>query len=98
MWHRRATPLPREGFRWLVACSAEDRAATLQARGGPYPTRIIIGFERRNGMRQRHPRQLRADIDMHIGRQCRRIVERADAHEPQRGAAAVFAPDRRATI
>src|SRR5262245_55058284 len=91
-------PAPTGGFRWLVACSAEDRAATLQARGGPYPTRIVIGFERGNGIRQRHPRNLRADIDVHVRRQRRRIVERADADEAQRGQPAVFAPDRRATI
>src|SRR5262249_34966451 len=58
--------------------SAEDRAAALQTGGRPQYLRVVIAVEDGSGFRQRNPRQLRPDIDMHVWRQRRGIVEGAD--------------------
>jgi len=75
--------------------SSQDCAAALKAGGRPELARIIVGIEGRDAFGQRNPGQLGANIDVHIRRHRRGIVERADANEAQLGTgAAVNAPDR----
>jgi hypothetical protein len=77
--------------------SAEDGAAAREDGGGPQRLHVIVDIERRDTFGQPHPRQLRAGEDVDVRRQCRRIVQRAHAHEPERRATAIVAPERRLT-
>ena len=54
---------------------------------------IIVSFERWDVGGQRDPRQLRARIDVDVGRQIRWLVERAHAHEGESLNAAVMTPE-----
>src|SRR5271165_2705791 len=86
--------VPRTGS---VTVSLENRVAPRKALRRPERLRIVIGLECRNVRRQRDPRQFGASINMHVGRELRRLVERADADERERLPTPVMAPDRRST-
>lgn len=70
------------------------RLAPREAFGRPELRGIVIRLERGNAIGQSHPRQFRARVDMHIGRECGRLIERAHAHEAQLLAPAIIAPER----
>src|SRR3982751_4110325 len=80
-----AIPTPR---------SAENRPAAVEARRRPERRRIVIGLEGGRVLGQGDPGQLRARVDVDVGRQRRRAVERADADEAEHLAPAVIAPQR----
>jgi hypothetical protein len=107
---RAASTLPRERVRSLTRSesraywpaadrpqigSPQDRAAAVEAGGRPELAGVIVGIEGRDAFGQGDPGQLGANIDVHIGRHRRGIVERADADEAQLGTGtAVNAPER----
>src|SRR5690242_3328911 len=74
--------------------STENRLAPRKARRRPKGLRIVVCLERGHTRRQRDPRQLGARVDVHVGRERARLVERTDAHETQLGHTAVLAAER----
>src|SRR5262252_7783753 len=72
--------------------SPHNYATALQAGGGPKLAGVIVGCEGRDTFRQSDPGELRANIDVHVRRQRRRFVKRADADEAKLRNAAVDAP------
>jgi hypothetical protein len=54
-------------MREVVKSSSEDRTATLEAGRGPKFAGVIVRVKERNTFRQRDPRKLRADINVHVG-------------------------------
>src|SRR5947199_96711 len=72
--------------------STENRAAAVETRRRPKRRRIVIGLEGGRALGQGDPGQLGAGIDVDVGRQRRRTVERADADEAKHLAPAVVAP------
>ena len=73
----------------------ENRAAAFETGGGPKLFGVVIRFKRWHAFGQGDPRQLRANVNVHVRRQRRRIVERADANEAQLVGATIVTPDRR---
>src|SRR5215213_10203993 len=59
-----------------------ERLQPFEARRGPQLLRVVVDVERRNRVRERHPRKLRAREDVNVGRDRRRVVECAGANEP----------------
>src|ERR1041385_2054020 len=85
----------------------EDGFAAGEAFRRPQLRRVVIRFEHfrrlagggaRAVTRQFHPRLFRARVDVHVGRQRTRLVERADAHKANLLAPAIVAPQRGAAI
>src|SRR6185437_14372163 len=67
----------------------------LETVGGPDPAAVVIGLDRARSLRQANPRQLRARIDVDVGLDVPRRIQRADADEAQDvPGAAVIAPQR----
>ena len=74
----------------------DQRSAPLQALGRPQLRGLVVLGHRRRLGRQHHPGLLRGGVDVHVGREPVGLVERADADEANRiAAAAVVAPDAR---
>ena len=71
----------------------QRRLAPRQALGRPVLARIVIIVESGRAFGKGDPRQLRARVDVDVGRDGGGIVERADPHEAQRDAAAIMAPN-----
>ena len=53
----------------------------LETRGRPQRLRVVVVVERRRRVGQRDPRQLRSRVDVRVGRDARRVVQRAAADE-----------------
>src|SRR5437660_3404613 len=74
------------------ALRRRDRLVTVETVGRPQLLHVVIGRECRNRVRKNDPAQLRSCVDVHIGRDARRVVERATPDKPN--TRAVAAEDR----
>lgn len=72
--------------------SPHNYVTALQAGGGPKLAGVIVSCKGRDTFRQSDPGELGANIDVHVRRQRRRFVKRADADEAKLRNAAVDAP------
>src|SRR5262245_22647726 len=82
----------------ITLTSIKENAAALQTGSGPQLIRIVISFEGRRGAGQTHPWHFRAGVDMHVGLQGRRRIERAHTNKTERRATAILAPERNLTV
>jgi hypothetical protein len=75
----------------------ERSVETLEAGLRPELSGVVIISKRRRSIRQLDPFRFVLGVDVHVWLQDARLVERADAHEPEIESVAVVAPDRSLT-
>src|SRR6202035_4106084 len=80
-WSRALRSFSEDG----LVCAGANGLEPAKTRGGPLSPGVVIDLEGRRLATDRHPPDLRSGEDVHIGRDIRRVVERAGADKPQLG-------------
>ena len=86
--------MTRCGSKRLAFCLFQRGVEAFETGLGPELAGVVVIPERRRSLRQLEPFRFPPGVDVHVRLQGARLVERADAHEPDIWPAPVVAPER----